>query len=96
MIQAFCSIFEEVGDRFGIIGRNNGNEFVMVINNCSEELMGRFIDNLNTRIEEYNTKNTDMPIKIQSTYLLNTEEHAESFTKLLTATYTKLQSETKQ
>lgn len=95
-IQAFCSIFEEVGDLFGVIGRNNGNEFVMVINNCSKELMQRFIDNLNKRINEYNTLNPNVPIKIRYTYLLNTDEHAETFTQLLTATYTRLRSQEKQ
>lgn len=92
MIQHFCSIFEEVGDTFGVVGRNGGNEYVMVINNCTHDIMKKFIHALNEQIKEYNSEHTKAPISIRYTYILNEEEHAEAFTQLLTSTYNKLHS----
>lgn len=92
MIQNFCSIFEKAGDRFGVVGRNGGNEFVLVIRHCSHETMKQFDRFLNQQILEYNQEHPKAPMIIRSTYLLNAEEHAEAFTLLLTATYNKLHS----
>lgn len=90
VILDFCNIFEEVGDKFGFVGRNSGNEYIMVMNHCTHESMQCFIDSLNERIAQYNTGNPKLPIDFQYTYLLNTNEHAQAFTQLLTATYNKL------
>lgn len=92
LILDFCSIFEEIGDRFGFVGRNGGNEFVMVMNHCTHESMQRFIDDINEHLEQYNMLHEEAPIDFQYTYLLNTEEQAQVFSQLLTATYNKLHS----
>ncbi len=90
MIQSFCSILEETGDKYGFVGRNGGNEFIMVINNCTKELMERFYDTLDNRLKLYNEENPQTPIVLKRAYTLNSEEHHISFSRLLTATYTKL------
>ena len=90
MIQHFCSIFEEAGDSFGVVGRNGGNEFVLVINNCTDETMNQFVNTLNEQIAEYNMEYTAAPLHIKYTYVLNSTEHADAFTQLLTATYNQL------
>ncbi len=92
MILDFCAIFEEVGDNFGFVGRNGGNEFLMVMDSCTHDTMQNFIDKLHKCITQYNVKHSYAPIHIRHTYLLNTEEHAQAFTQLLTATYNKLHS----
>ena len=90
LIQHFCSIFEEAGDSFGVVGRNGGNEYVLVINDCSDSRMEQFIKVLEGQLEEYNKDYIKAPISIQYAYVLNAEEHADAFTQLLTATYNKL------
>lgn len=92
MILDFCSIFEEIGDKFGFVGRNGGNEYVMVMNACTHEGMQRFIEELTEHLEEYNTQHTEAPIDFQYAYLLNTDVKAQVFSQLLTATYNKLHS----
>ena len=54
MIQSFCSILEKVGDSFGIVGRNGGNEFMCVINQCTDETISQFADSINAEVEAYN------------------------------------------
>lgn len=92
MILDFCSFFEEVGDRYGFVGRNSGNEYVMVMDHCTPDKMQCFIDDISEHIAHYNAEHKDTPIDLQYTYLLNTDENAETFAKLLTATYNKLHS----
>lgn len=90
LIQNFCSILEETGDGFGVVGRNGGNEFILVVNNCTDAIMKQFIKHLEKQISEYNTEHTVAPLQLKYTYILNVEEHAQAFTHLLTATYNKL------
>lgn len=90
LIQDFCSIFEEVGDEFGYLGRNGGNEFVIVIENCSSEKEQDFLKFLNHKLDLYNQKHPDTPICITVASILNREAHADSLKDLLTLTYAKL------
>ncbi len=92
VILDFCNMFEELGDKTGVVGRNGGNEYVMVMDNCTHDKMQTFIDNLNQRIAQYNSEDTKASIDFQYTYRLNTDEKAQAFTQLLTATYNQLHS----
>ena len=90
MIQHFCSIFEELGDQFGIVGRNGGNEFVLIVNSCTDEMMKHFIELLNTKIDEYNNEYTKAPLRLKYAYVLNNEQQIKIFQQLLMETYKKL------
>ena len=90
ILQDFCNIFEEVGDTFGFVGRNGGNEFVAVINNCDHETVKRFLGILANRISLYDEGHPDTPIRTRSAYTLYDESKVTAFTQLLTVTYNKL------
>lgn len=90
MIRDFCNIFEEVGDTFGFIGRNGGNEFVAVITPCSAQIIQDFRTTLENRISLYNKEHTAAPILLRSAYTLYAEEPVQTFTELLVLTYNKL------
>lgn len=90
IIQGFCSIFEQVGDAYGVVGRNSGNEYVLIVNNCTDTLMKQFIEDLNRHLIEYNRKNPESPICVKHAYILNSEMKAATFIQLLAATYNKL------
>lgn len=92
VILDFCSIFEEVGDEFGFVGRNGGNEFLMIMNNSTSASMDMFTHKLLERIATYNTDSAHATIQIKYTYLLNTKLQASAITQLLTATYNELHS----
>ena len=79
-----------VGDAFGVVGRNGGNEFLMIVNHGSHDTMEYFIESLNQQLKEYNEEHSNAPIQIQYAYILNEEAHAEYFSTLLTETYNKL------
>lgn len=90
ILQDFCNLFEEIGDDYGFVGRNGGNEFVAVINNCNHETVKKFLAVLENRISLYNAANESTPIRPHSAYTLFDELEVTAFTQLLTATYNKL------
>ncbi|MDY5775954.1 MAG: GGDEF domain-containing protein [Lachnospiraceae bacterium] len=90
MIQVFSSILEKVGDTFGIVGRNGGNEFICIINQCTNEIISQFTNCLNAEVETYNLEHSSAPIHLHSAYVLNSETQFSSFPELLVATYNKL------
>lgn len=62
-----------------MVGRNGGNEFLMIVNHGSHDTMEYFIESLNQQLKEYNEEHSNAPIQIQYAYILNEEAHAESF-----------------
>ena len=93
-IQDFCNIFEEIGDNYGFVGRNGGNDFIAVINNCNHDTANHFLTVINNRLSLYNTEHPDKPIEIRSAYTLYDEAQVKAFTQLLAATYEKLHNRT--
>ena len=90
MLKDFSGILESVGDTFGVVGRNGGNEFLMIVNHGSHDTMEYFIESLAQQLKEYNEEHSNAPIQIKYAYILNEEAHAEYFSTLLTETYNKL------
>lgn len=90
LIQDFCELLETSGDRFGFVGRNSGNEFLAIIEDCQKETMEDFIRVLNQNIDEYNKLHQEAKIEIGYAYILNREEKVKRFTDLITLSYKKL------
>ena len=80
MLKDFSGILESVGDAFGVVGRNGGNEFLMIVNHGSHDTMEYFIESLNQQLKEYNEEHSNAPIQIQYAYILN--EHMQSISPL--------------
>lgn len=91
LIHSFCSILDKSGAKYGYVGRNGGNEFVMVLDNCSKATMTLIYTAIDKRLYQYNEQHPQLPIKIRRAYTLNANEKCSSLFGLLAATYTKLQ-----
>ena len=88
-IRDFSNILENVGDRYGFIGRNGGNEYLAVFENCTREKMDTFIKELKESIAVYNGNSDNIPISIDYNDVLNSEEKAEVMTDLIGRAYSK-------
>ncbi len=95
-ISNFCLILEAVCEHYGVVGRNGGNDFLAIINNCTDNVMMKFITDLLEQIEEYNQEHTVAPLELEYAYTLNSEAHAETLSTLLTTTYNKLRADKQQ
>lgn len=87
LIQDFASIFEEVGKKFGFVGRNGGNEFIIVIENCNEEKMNSFLVSLSEAVKNYNETSKHMPVTYKSYNVFNSYLNKNTFAELITQLY---------
>lgn len=87
MIQDFSSILESVGDDFGIVGRNGSNDFIAIIDECTEKKMEDFISLLLGKVIEYNNKSPKIKLDISHSYVLNSLLKEETLQALLVHAY---------
>lgn len=90
MIRDFCTMFEEVGDSFGFVGRNGGNQFIALFDECDRATMERFSDILDKRVSLYNTEHQTAPIVLRHAETLCSEKPMQTFTQLLAVTHDRL------
>lgn len=90
IIAEFCSILEDVGADYGYVGRNGGNEFVMMVEQCDSTKADMFLLDLTKRIHGYNEMNVGAPLEIAYSRVLNCDEHKESVSELVSLGYQKL------
>lgn len=83
----FSNILEDIGEDFGFVGRNGGNEFLLVIEKCNSLQMDEFFSMLNTRLKRYNALALNHPLEIYYRYVLNEELEAKRFSDLITEVY---------
>jgi len=91
VIKDFCNILDESGAKYGFVGRNGGNEFIIVLENCTKATMSLIYAAMDKRLHFYNERHPQLPIKINRAFTLNAKENCTSFFGLLSATYSKLQ-----
>lgn len=87
-LQDFSEILEKVGKPYGFVGRNNGNEFVLVMENASQEKTEQFLADFEKEITSYNSHKT--PIQFSSCYTLNQECNFTDLGQLFAHTSNKL------
>lgn len=75
----FSKQFEKLGDQYGFICRNSGNEFILVIEHCSEDKINDFISKLKDALPS--------GINISYHYVLNKQANVSEFTELLSLVY---------
>lgn len=90
IIEAFCKILERIGNEYGVVVRNGGNEFLIIIADCTVQLMEECLEKLNASISSYNDSTESTTIEISQAYVLNSNYGKTSFPELLTVVYKKL------
>lgn len=86
IIRDFSRMFENVGKKYGFVGRNGGNEFLLVIEESSDEQMKKFISDLDNALNAYNEANSNR-IEISTFYILNEEMKLADFAQLVATLY---------
>lgn len=87
MLKEFSSMVERISAHYGFVGRNNGNEFLVVIENCSKDKMDRFKKELSKDIDLYNKSSGGYEIKIKIADLLNENMGLSDFRELVAKLY---------
>ncbi len=87
VLSDFCTILESVGHKYGMVGRNSGNEFLVLIENCDRNRMELFLGDLQRRIHNHNTLDADHQIIVSYNSALSDDIMAEHFYSLITHVY---------
>ncbi len=87
ILKEFSSMVERISAHYGFVGRNNGNEFLVVIENCTEDKMKKFSQELTKDIDLYNRSSGGYEIKIKTASLLNETLGLTDFRELVAKLY---------
>ena len=88
-IHDFSQILEDAGNKYGFIGRNSGNEFLLIIEDCPAEKMQDFVSRINAAVGEYNKNGKDPAMEIELNYILNEQEGLKSFLPIISTLYSR-------
>lgn len=83
----FAKIFEQVGDKYGFVGRNGGNEFLITIEQGTEEKMNDFLNELSDSLRKYNETSKHIPVAFTFVTIYNSEAKKEVFGELVAKLY---------
>lgn len=86
-LKDFSSVVERISAYYGFVGRNNGNEFLVVIENCDGSKMDRFTDKLQKEIDLYNKTSGGYEIRIKTAKILNESLGLKDFRELVAKLY---------
>ncbi len=86
-LKEFSSMIERISAYYGFVGRNNGNEFLVVIENCNEDRMTKFSEGLQKEIAQYNKTSGGYEIRISFAKVLNESLGMSDFRELVAKLY---------
>ncbi len=90
LLRDFCRILETIGDEYGFVGRNGGNEFLCIINDSTREKLLEFLNKTEDAINEYNREHEDSPIVTHNATVYNPDAKFDSLTGIISKVYSDL------
>ncbi len=90
LISEFSSILEDVAEAYGYVGRNGGNEFIVLLEDCDHDKADRFLSELSKRISGYNELNVGAPLEVRYSKVLNKEANKEKISEIISLGYQKI------
>lgn len=88
-IRDFAVILDSTGSKYGFVGRNSGNEFLLIIEDCPAEKMQGFISELTEAINAANANGSDPALEIELSYILNEQEGLKNFLSVISTLYSR-------
>ncbi len=83
LLKDFSSILSSAALSLCFVGRNGGNKFLAIFEDCSRSDMDTFEKRIEERVAEHNNKNLAIPINYRIGSAFNGEEKLNEITKLI-------------
>ena len=90
LISEFSSILEDVSENYGFVGRNGGNEYIILLEDCDSTKADLFLLDLTKRIHGFNEMNLSAPIEVFYSRVLNCDENKEKISEIISLGYQKI------
>lgn len=89
-LKALSSLLEKACADYGFVGRNGSNDFLAIINDCSEEKMNNFLNHFHKLLEQYNHSIPELDLCVNHAYVLNQNLKASDIYEMIRTTYQEL------
>lgn len=83
LLKDFSSILSTAAVSLCFVGRNGGNKFLAIFENCNSEKVQIFLDRIDDRVSQHNQAPDTIAIEYHTGIALNSEEHLQQITKLI-------------
>ena len=87
VIQNFASLLDSVASEYGFFGRNSGNEFLVIIEDCDEAKMTEFLNKLAVASTKYNSETEHMPVTYKTVTAHSQDLEKPVFNDLISQLY---------
>lgn len=82
-LSQFSTILSSASASLGFVGRNGGNKFLAIFEECDKEKMELFLKRLESKIERHNALPNTLPLAYKVGCALNSTEKLSQITKLI-------------
>lgn len=85
VIRDFAGILSVASENMGFVGRNGGNRFLAILEDCSQEKLQTFLGRIEDRVHNYNgsADTSQLPIHFRYGVAMNEGEDIETITELI-------------
>lgn len=83
LLKEFSKILSSASLSLCFVGRNGGNKFLAVFEDCDNEKLNNFLERVKARVAQHNQAADAVPIEYRAGSALNSEEHLSQITKLI-------------
>lgn len=83
VLKDFSGILSTAAVSLCFVGRNGGNKFLAIFENCTDEKLNTFLDRVTDRVDQYNQASDSIPMEYRIGKAMNRDEHLEQITKLI-------------
>ena len=83
VLKDFSGILSTAAVSLCFVGRNGGNKFLAIFENCTDEKLNTFLNRVTDRVDQYNQASDSISMEYRIGKAMNRNEHLEQITKLI-------------
>ena len=83
LLKDFSNILSTAATSLCFVGRNGGNKFLAIFEDCTDENIDLFIQRIENRVAQHNQAPDSIAIEYDTGIALNRNEHLDQITRLI-------------
>lgn len=92
LLKEFSGILSSSALSLCFVGRNGGNKFLAIFENCTDEKLNIFLSRVEQRVKNHNKLENSIDIEFRSGCALNSNEHLTQITRLISLANKRLEN----
>lgn len=83
LLSEFSTLLSSAAANHGFVGRNGGNKFLAIFEDCDQAKLSNFLESVERKVERHNASPKALPIQYKAGFALNSEEEFLQITRLI-------------